>query len=72
MTPLAVLGLINIIKGAAANLDTFREQPVSEGIKICFRTLELKSLQILKTTSIESFCQLSTNLVIVQINCVCI
>ena len=27
------------INGAEANLYTFREQPVSEGIQICFRTL---------------------------------
>ena len=27
------------IKGAEANLYTFREYPVPEGIQICFRTL---------------------------------
>ena len=32
-------GQVFIIKGAEANLYTFREQPVSGGIQICFHTL---------------------------------
>ena len=28
-----------VLKGAEANLCTFREKPVSEGIQICFRIL---------------------------------
>ena len=45
----------NLLKGAEANLYTFIEKPVTEGIQICFRTLYFKVHKIFEESSLQLF-----------------